>query len=92
MDGADADTGKGVCQPLIGNSEGMRTFLAATQALASALVQQEVPQAVRKQIALSLARLQSQQVNPHVGQVLAALPPDQAHALHELTSQPLLPA
>ena len=64
----------------------------ASQALASAFVHPEVPQPVRKQIALSLARLQSQQVNPHVGQVLAVLPPDQAHALAELTSQPLLPA
>jgi hypothetical protein len=53
-------------------------------------MQQEVPQAVRKQIALSLARLRSQAADARVAQILGSLPPDQARALADLTSQPLI--
>ena len=65
-------------------------YLFTAQALCAALTQQEVPQAVRKQIALSLARLRAQAGDARVGQLLGALPPDQARELAELTSQPLI--
>ena len=59
--------------------------IESVQALGAVLSQQKVPEGTRKQVALSLLHLQSQ--DTRVAQYLASLTPEQHNAMSLLTSQ-----
>jgi hypothetical protein len=62
-------------------------MLRDVQALGAALTEEQVPENVRKQVALSIVQLQHQTGNNGIAPLLHALPVDQQSALAALSQR-----